>query len=268
MFYFTAKIFNLVFSPSNFGLLLLLGGLFTWYWWPHARASRHLFVTGTLILAIAGFSPLSSLLTFPLEERFKRPDLPPDVAGIILLGGYENVPVTLYRSAIAVNESADRLLDTLLLAKMYPNAPVILTGGWATLIPQSKSAVNPIAKLMQKFGVNANRLIAEPHSKNTYQNAVFTRSVVQPKAGQKFILVTSAYHIPRAVGTFRRQGFDVLPWPTDYRTSTWHNLYMPFNTALQGLERTDLAFKEWLGLLAYRLAGRTDDLFPAPATAK
>src|SRR5262249_32669385 len=97
-------------------------------------------------------------------------------------------------------------------------------------------------------------------------NAAFTRDLVSPKPDELWLLVTSAYHMPRAVGVFRHAGFKVEPYPVDYRTHSQKDLTRLFETVGDGIKRTDLAVKEWVGLLAYRLSGRTDELFPGPAT--
>ena len=91
-----------------------------------------------------------------------------------------------------------------------------------------------------------------------------TKALVDPKPGQRWLLVTSAWHMPRAMAAFRKAGFQVEPWPVDYRTAGWSDAFhlFPFESPAQGLRQLDLAVHEWLGLLAYRLSGRSDDAFP------
>ena len=87
---------------------------------------------------------------------------------------------------------------------------------------------------------------------------------MQPKPGERWLLVTSAHHMPRAVGCFRRIGFDVVPYPVDWRSRGAVDLVVPFATVASGLARTDVAVKEWVGLVVYRLTGKTSELFPGP----
>ena len=264
MFYLTAKVFLFLFTPSNLialsflasALMLALGV------WP--RSARRLLGAGALGLIICGFSPLGAWLSLPLEERFPRPPPPPDVAGIILLGGYEDTPIATARATITVNEAADRLLETVRLAKRYPKARIVITGAWATILPNALDSTAPIAKFMQEIAIAPARIVAENKSRNTYQNARFAKQKLKPTASETYLLVTSAYHMPRAMGAFRAQGFSIVAWPTDYRSTGWSDAAMPFRSFLQGLERTDLAIKEWIGLLAYRMTGRTHKLLPAP----
>lgn len=103
----------------------------------------------------------------------------------------------------------------------------------------------------------------ERRSRNTYENAVFTKALVAPKPGERWLLVTSAYHMPRSVGLFRRAGFLVEPYPVDWRIG--ERVFAFENVSADGLFRTDIAVREWLGLLAYRLSGRTGELLPGPA---
>lgn len=108
------------------------------------------------------------------------------------------------------------------------------------------------------------RLILEERSRNTRENARFSAELANPKPGERWLLVTSAWHMPRAVGCFRRAGFPVTAYPVDYRTAGPRDATR-FNTfASDGLLEFDLAVKEWIGLVAYKLAGYTDAWMPGP----
>jgi uncharacterized SAM-binding protein YcdF (DUF218 family) len=93
---------------------------------------------------------------------------------------------------------------------------------------------------------------------------VFSRLVAQPKPGERWLLVTSAYHMPRAMAAFRAAGFAVQAYPVDWRTRGIMDATRPFASLSDGLSRTDTAIHEWIGLLAYRLSGKTRELLPAP----
>jgi len=118
--------------------------------------------------------------------------------------------------------------------------------------------------LLESFGVASERILLEVHSHNTAENAAFTRELVQPKAGERWLLITSAQHMPRAVGCFREVGFLIEPYPVDWQTGGWTLRSMSISTLSEGLSRTDVAVHEWLGLLIYRITGRTSELFPGP----
>jgi len=104
----------------------------------------------------------------------------------------------------------------------------------------------------------------EGRSRNTQENARFTLEMVKPKAGERWLLVTSALHMPRSVGCFRNVGFEVDAYPVGWRTSGRADLLLLNGRISDGLIHTDAAVREWVGLLVYWLTGRTSELFPAP----
>jgi len=267
MFFYASKILMYVFQPSSFVTLLIVIGalLAAGKRWP--SLGRRLLATGVVLLLVAGLSPLGNLLVLPLEERFPRGPLPKEVAGILVLGGFEDARVSSGRGELAVNEAAERLLQAVALAQRLPGARVIFTGGVASFLPTDLNAAGPVGRYLEDAGVTKDRIVLEGRSRNTHENAIFTRELLKPSPGQRYALVTSAYHMPRAVGTFRAQGFDVVPWPVDYRTRDAGDAFKFFESIPAGLERVDLAFKEWIGLVAYRLSGRSESLWPGPAAS-
>jgi uncharacterized SAM-binding protein YcdF (DUF218 family) len=219
-------------------------------------------VVAILLLAVAGFTPLGNFLLAPLEDRFPAWDASkgaPD--GIVVLGGPIDPDLSLVHGMPVTLGGADRLIQAAALARRYPNARILFTGGSANLISTGAKEADQAAELLLSLGVPKERLILERQSRNTYENAVFSRAVVAPKTGERWLLVTSAYHMPRSVGLFRKAGFPVEPYPVDWRVTSVPDFEM---FSVQGLRRTDIAVREWVGLLAYWLRGRTDRLFPGP----
>lgn len=254
-------------QPSHFALILIGAGLVLLFIRPAAaRTGKMLAATGFLSLVVLGFSPIGHALLLPLEERFPQGPMPAGkVAGIIMLGGFEDPGVSQARGALALNESAERLMAPILLARKFPEARIVFTGGASDIFLRSDSAAPFVATFLTAAGVAPDRIVLEGKSRNTYENAIYTRSLVDSGPGERWLLVTSAWHMPRAVGAFRRAGFDVVPWPTDYRTRGSADLLQPFDKMTEGLRRTDMAVREWIGLAAYWLLGRSDSLFPGPA---
>jgi uncharacterized SAM-binding protein YcdF (DUF218 family) len=229
------------------------------------RLASWLIVTSAVLLALAGLSPLSNILILPLEQRFPPWDPshgPPD--GIVLLGGAISADVSLARDSIAFHEGAARFVAAVELARHYPDARVILTGGSNAAFLEEAPEAGVAVKEFEALGIAHDRITAEEQSRDTMENAVFSKLLANPQPGQRWLLVTSAFHMPRAIGTFRAAGFPVEAYPVDYRTRGWMDVHYPFTIASDGLRRTDTALHEWLGLLAYRLTGRTTELFPAP----
>jgi uncharacterized SAM-binding protein YcdF (DUF218 family) len=261
MFFVLSKTFGLLALPTNFMIVLgLIGAVLTMT--PFAWAGRGLMLVAIVLLAVAGFTPLGNVLLAPLEDRFPAWDPAkgaPD--GIVVLGGPIDPDLSLVHGMPVTLGGADRLIQAAALARRYPNARVLFTGGSANLISTNAKEADQAAELLVSLGVARERLILERQSRNTYENAAFSRVMVMPKPGERWLLVTSAYHMPRSVGLFRKVGFPVEPYPVDWRVTNTLDFEM---FAVQGLRRTDVAVREWVGLVTYRLRGRIDQLFPGP----
>ena len=266
MFFYLSKVVWFIIQPTSACVLLIAAGLVLGLtrW---ARLGRRLAWTGLVLLIVAGLSPLGNLLILPLEERFTRVQLDeqtrkPD--GIIILGGAEQGAIARGRGAMAFNEAGERLLEGAMLARRFPGARIVFTGAQVRLFNAEKSAALSVAELLERLGIDRGRITLEARARNTYENAVFSKHLLKPKPAERWLLVTSAYHMARAVGCFRKVGFDVQAWPVDYRTAGIGDAKRVFDSLPWGLRRVDFAVKEWLGLLVYRLTGRTTELFPGP----
>jgi uncharacterized SAM-binding protein YcdF (DUF218 family) len=222
-------------------------------------------VGGLLVLAIIGLSPLGNALILPLEQSFPAWDAArgaPD--GIVVLGGAISPDVSTARNAVALNEAAERMTVVAELAQRYPAARIVFSGGSAALVFQEGTEAEFAVRLFESFGIARERIVAEDKSRNTVENAVFSKQLAIPKAGERWLLVTSAYHLPRAMGVFRQAGFPVEAYPVDWRTRGPTDALVPFPTLGDGLRRTDTAVREWVGLAVYWLTGRSSELFPGP----
>jgi uncharacterized SAM-binding protein YcdF (DUF218 family) len=262
MFFALSKIAAFLAQPSNV-LLLLLGVGLALTSTRRARAGRVAAALAAAGLALFGLSPLGSWLIYPLEQRFPPFDPArgaPD--GIIILGGSIAPDVSAAHHQPALNESAERLTVAASLARAYPTARIVFTGGNGDLRPSGRSEAEFALPLLQSFGIAPERILLESRSRATAENAAFTRDLVRPKPGERWLLVTSAYHMPRAIGVFRKAGFSVEAYPVDWRVGD--DPMQPFQAVSEGLRRTDTAAREWAGLLGYWVVGRSDEIFPAP----
>ncbi len=264
MFFLLAKSLGFFALPSNvlisFGLIGVVLMLTRF-----ARAGRRLVVAALILLAIAGLSPLGNAIILPLEDRFPAWDASrgaPD--GIISLGGAFDTVVSPARHEIALNEAAERLTAMAELARRFPAARIAFSGGSDRLIYEGSSEAELAARLFESFGIAKERITLEDKSHDTDENARFTKALLEPKPGERWLLVTSAHHMPRAVGAFRAAGFPVEPYPVDYRTRGAIDILRPFASLGDGLRRTDTAMREWIGLVVYWATGRSAALFPAP----
>ena len=265
-FHFISKFVWFFLQPSSFLLLLLVVGAFL------LRGKRQKLAKNLLMLGVTGFllvgmTPLAHILTIPLENRFPAPDLVNDHAkyeGLIILGGASDTLVSGARKTMALTEAAERLVEPVAFMKSFPKHEVIFSGGGARIVFKTPSEAKLAKRLYQHLGLDVSRLHLENKSRNTYENAVFTKRLLDQKgwAKKRWLLMTSAAHMPRAMGCFRKAGINVTAYPVDYRTRGWSDAIRIFSKPSSGLKRFDMVMREWIGLFAYRLAGRTDALFP------
>jgi uncharacterized SAM-binding protein YcdF (DUF218 family) len=231
-----------------------------------AALGRKLVIASVLLLVVCGLSPLGTLLLYPLEQRFPPWDAArgaPD--GIIVLGASIEADLSAAHGTPVVRSAPDRIIAAAALAHRYPNARIVFSGGSANLISNDAKEADFAGAIFESLGIDKSRLIMERRSRNTLENAEFSKALVAPKAGERWLLVTSAFHMPRSVGLFRKAGFAVEPYPVDWRAGGRGDPFAFTNVALDGLGRTDTALREWIGLIAYRATGKIDELLPGPA---
>jgi uncharacterized SAM-binding protein YcdF (DUF218 family) len=262
MLFILSKTVASLLLPSTLLLLLALTG-FVLMWTRWRRAGIRLGVTSVVLLAVVAFFPVGTSLIYALEHRFPPWDAgkgAPD--GIVVLGG-AIVPSLSRAYGTPVVNDAGRILAIGQLARAYPKARIIYTGGDPTLSGRGTAETLYLAPVLDILGLPRERVELESRSRNTVENAVFTKALTQPKRGERWLLVTTAWHMPRAVGCFRQAGFPVEAYPVGWTTGRQFG-FMPSLNAGGRLGRLDLAVHEWMGLIAYRLLGRTDAVFPAP----
>jgi len=265
LFFVLSKTLGIMMLPTNLLVgLLVVGALLSAT--RLARLGRRLVIVAVLLFVICGSLPLGSLLLYALESRFPAWDPSagaPD--GIIVLGGPIDPDLSAAHGMPVIHGSPDRIFAGAALARRYPNAGIIYTGGSPNLISNDAREADFAAAIFESLGVDKSRLILERASRNTYENAVFSKAIAQPKPGEHWLLVTSAFHMPRSIGLFRKAGFAVEAYPVDWRVGTNVRDILSFTPMLnEGLSRTDTGVREWTGLLAYWMTGRIDTLFPGP----
>jgi uncharacterized SAM-binding protein YcdF (DUF218 family) len=259
MLYAFSKLFEVVADPGNFLVLLLAVGALL------ARRGRHRgrFLVGlaTIAMVVVTVFPVGGWALVPLENRFPKTELPAKIEGVVLLGGAVRLAVTRAHGETALNGMATRITETMALSYRYPNVPVVISGGDPDVFTRGGiNEAEATRRLLVSMGLDPRRIVLDDRSRNTYENAVDSKAVAKPAPGETWVLVTSANHMPRAVGCFRAVGWQVVPDPVDYETSG-AIVSIDFASNLYTLM---LAEHEWLGLVAYRLLGRIDSFFPGP----
>lgn len=248
---------SLVFLFAVFALLLI--GL------KHLRLAAAALSFALVVLFLTLYTTLGSFLLQTLEARFPRPaGDPPELACMIVLGGAFETEVTTARGGMDLNQAADRFVEALRLAIRYPEAKILVSGGDGSLSGIYEGDAAASIRFFEAFGISRDPLIAETTSRNTDENAQNSRELLASNDLGQCLLITSAFHMPRSVGLFRKAGVEVTPWPVDYRTAGNISFALDFTQPTLNSQQMSTAVREWVGLVAYRLMGRIDAVFPAP----
>lgn len=225
------------------------------------RLSNWLLGGSAVFLLLLSATPIGRVALGALEDRFPQQKIEGPIDGIIVLGGALSPEASSAVGHPQLNDAAERLTGFIELARAHPEAKLVFSGGSGEVFRQDVREADEVPALLNGLGFDASKVTLERDSRNTWENAVLSKKLMQPRAGEAWVLITSAWHMPRSVGCFRAAGWPVIPYPVDYRTlprDQW-----PLLETLNQLDLFTLAAKEWVGLVGYHLMGRTDDWFPA-----
>ena len=246
-----SNLFGVLSAPGNFLILMLVTGL-TLSTTRYRRTGRWItFATAATLFVLLVF-PVGAWVTSPLENRFPRPPLPDHVEGILVLGGGENPELFAFRGTAATIFSEGRLVEAVALARRFPEARIVFSGVEADV---ARAA-------FAQMGAPMNRFTFENRARNSFENLMFSKNLIGPKPEETWLLVTHAVSIPRAMGVARGVGWNMVPWPVDYQTGPQgYHFSIAFVDNVRALE---IAAHEWMGLVVYRLMGRSAAWFPSP----
>ena len=253
MLFLLSKIGWLFAAPSRVLLIAAVAGALL------GRRGRALSATAVGLIAFVSIVPVGGLAVSQLEATFPPLAAPAHIDGILVIGGALDAKAYDAHPESGFNPAIGRLFETARLAKAYPQARLFDIGGPTPPDPRERAEADVAADVLVELGVPRERIEIERASRNTYENAIYGAALAKPKPGEVWVLVTSAFHMPRAVGCFREAGFSVIADPVDYR---WLGESELGFDPVAGLEALDLAVHEYVGLAAYRLMGRTDALWP------
>lgn len=263
MYFVLSKMFWAVAAPTTVLVLLVAAGVLLLAA-GRRRAGLWLAVPGIALLLLVGAVPVGSGLSRILEDRFPACVEPGRVDAVIVLGGAVDPFTMSQRGQLALTDAAERMIAMADIARRHPDWRVVFTGGSAALLDEGIGEAEAVAPYLGVLGIPEGRLLLEGKSRNTFENARFTADLLKPQKGQTFLLVTSALHMPRSVGLFRKAGFDVIACPVDYTTAKDMSEFRPSGRFSENFRKLDNAFREFVGLAAARLFGQSDAFFPAP----
>ena len=260
MFVF-GKIAWLLLQPLSLAFLLIaLAGLLRLI---GRRILASLFTgLAVIILFITLFTSTGAWSLQQLEARYPRPQPPTTLDCMIVLGGAFDLEVTAGRGGFEMNQSADRFIEAARLARLYPTARVLVSGGDGSFSARYKGDAELASDFFAAMGIDPGRLIRETASRNTEENVSETKALLDKNSLKNCLLITSAYHMPRAKALFDKAGVIVIPWATDYRSSGKLALGLDFTQPTLNSQLTSTAAREWLALAVAHLKGETAGWMP------
>jgi len=257
-----SKLFWLVAQPLSLAFLLGLIGLVGTVLGLR-RAGALSAGLGLLILFVTLYTSAGTLALQALEARFpKTAGEPEAVSCMIVLGGAFSNPVNTARGGFEMGEAGDRFVEALRLARNHPNAKILVSGGDGSLSGTYEGDAVTAERFFTAFGIGKERLIRDTTSRNTAENIINTKALLAQASLKDCLLITSAFHMPRAIGLMRKAEIAVMPWPTDYRTNGLTTLAFDFTQPTLNAQQTATALREWIGLTVYFLADKTSAVLP------
>lgn len=256
LFFWFSKLAWLFISPDSLLLFCFALGLFL-LWKKRFYGAKKIFTSLFIILLFIGFLPVGEWLLYPLEKRHPVNPTLENVDGIIMLGGTEEVLLSHFWQQNVLGGSAERYFAFIQLAKKHPNAKMLFTGGGGSMTEQDYNykEADVAKQVFKQQGLNTSKILFERESRNTWENALFSKKRVQPKEGENWVLITTAWHMPRSVGIFCQVNWKVTPYPVDFTTHPNHLLRLSWSFP-KHLGNLKTGIKEWIGIIAYQLTGK------------
>jgi len=256
LFFWVSKLIWLFISPSSWIVLSVIAAWLAFALGRH-RLGRRLVSIAALLVLVIGFLPVGEWLIAPLESRYTaNPTLPDRVDGIIVLSGAIDPYLSSLWQQTELGEAAERLLSFIDLAKRYPEARLVFSGGNGSMLDQAYSAAFEARNLFSRLTDLDQRIEYEGQSRNTFENVIHSQAMVSPLSRENWVVITSAFHMPRTMGIFCEQNWAVIPYPVDHYAEKSNLIRIDFDF-INNLQVLSIAVREWVGLLAYQLTGKT-----------
>jgi len=254
--YIFSKLIWIILSPLNLLLIFLIIGFF--FKLINMRTvSITFYIVSLIFFVTVSIFPTGNLILFKLESRYPAlTTLPSHIDGILILGGPSRPDLTRDHGQVSFNEAGERLTESVRLIKNYSSSKIIFSGGFGKL---SHSYV--AKKFFSEMGIDISNMIFEIKSRNTFENILFSKKIINPKKSENWLLVTSSFHMSRAINVAEKLDWKFIPYPVDFRTSNKFINFKPTLNFLGNINSFNLASHEVVGLISYYLLGRSSKLF-------
>ena len=255
LFYWLSKLLWLLIKPESL-LLIAFGVGFLLLVLDRITVAKRIIGGVLVVMLLIGGFPVGDWLLYPVESRYPHNVEPEKVDGIVALSGALDPLGTMIWDQVVAGGAAERNFALVRLARKYPNAKIVYTGGAGSMIYQEYKAADVAKRLFAELGVDPARILFERVSRNTAESAINVKRLVHPKLGEKWLLVTTGWHMSRSMGVFCKAGWEMIPYPVDFQTRPGYMLQLGWGFAGH-LRDLNTAVKEWVGLFAYTLLGKS-----------
>ena len=261
-FFFLSKALWFFFNPINILLFLLLIGII-FHFFNKKKLYKIINIITLILFILIVILPTGPYLFWKLENSYSIPrTFPHDIDGILILGGGVNEDLTYQHQQMSLNENVERLTESIDLMRRFPNAKIVFSGGVATLSKQKLTGIDVAKMFYNRMGVDINRIIFENKSRNTYENFAFSKKFIDNKNNEKWLLVTSAFHMKRVMNVAEKLKLNFISYPVDFSIGKnfslepWYAQNYPTN-----MNHFQIAMHEYVGLIAYYIAGKSSKIY-------
>ncbi len=252
MLFLASKTLDWLLDPLAWFLILQSAALLL-LWRHRIDAAKVVLGTSIVLTIILTQLPIAESLIRPLEQSTQAPGVIEHIDGIIVLGGALDPVRSGEHGKPQLNGEAERLTEFIELARRHPSAKLVFTGGSSDIWGRNTTEADVAKAFFAGQGLDPTKIVFEEQSRNTAEHPYYVRALVKPQPGERWVLITSASHMPRAYGVFRKAGWDVIPYPVSYRASPE---FSPSLIGDRSVETLQMAIHEWVGRLVYYLSGR------------
>lgn len=251
MFFVTGKILWAFIQPLTLIAFIFIAALL----FRKCEWARKLLIAVSVIFLAFGFLPIGPILLNSLERQNPIPELPSRIDGMIVLGGAIDTEGSALHDQIQFTPFATRLTEMVRLSRLYPQARIVYSGGSGNLTSSNAREADIVAKLLKDLGISQKNIIFENQSRSSFENVKYSYELVHPQPGENWVLITSAFHLPRAIRIFDKQKWPVIPYPAGFIENKSLEPRVLLDV-LGNYWKLKIAVKEYIAIIAYQISGK------------